>query len=94
MMRLQILLVLSGFLSITSAVAHDWYPLACCSQQDCRELEEAQGETVSEMADGWHLWDGRVVDRGSAKLSPNKKYHLCERRDHSIICFFAPPGAS
>lgn len=76
------------------SMAHDWYPVACCSQRDCRHLEEAKGETVLETAKGWQLWDGRIVPRNTAKLSPDSLFHLCELPDKRIICFFAPPGGS
>ncbi|WP_262032251.1 hypothetical protein [Microvirga sp. Mcv34] len=81
-------------LGVSGAVAHDWYPVACCSQRDCRHLEEAKGETVLETPGGWQLWDGRIVPRATARLSPDSLFHLCERPDKRIICFFAPPGAS
>ncbi len=76
------------------AKAHDWYPLSCCSEQDCRPLAEAKGETVTEGADGWHLWDGRIVARRTAKISPDRQYHLCETLSRSVLCFFVPPGGS
>ncbi|MGO4572085.1 hypothetical protein [Microvirga sp. 2TAF3] len=80
----------------TSAIsAHDWYPAWCCSDKDCRPLSEEKGETVSEAPDGWHLWDGRIVDRLSAKPSPDTRFHLCEEATtKAIICFFVPPGSS
>ncbi len=80
--------------SASGAMAHDWYPVACCSQRDCRHLEEAKGETVLETPEGWLLWDGRIVPRETARLSPDGLFHLCELPDRHIICFFAPPGAS
>jgi hypothetical protein len=77
------------------AVAHDWYPAWCCSEKDCRELAEERGEVVSEVPEGWKLWDGRIVRRKTAKPSPDAKFHLCEEvTTKAIICFFAPPGAS
>jgi hypothetical protein len=57
-------------------------------------LVEADGETVLETADGWRLWDGRLVKRGMAKLSPDGTFHLFETRSRSILCFFVPPGSS
>ena len=83
-----------GLLSSASAKAHSWYPLSCCSEKDCRALIEAEGEIVSETAEGWRLWDGRLVKRGTAKPSPDGKFHLCEARSRSILCFFVPPGSS
>jgi hypothetical protein len=82
-------------LSITGAPAHRWYPAWCCADRDCRELVEEMGETVLEAPDGWHLWDGRIVARGSERLSPDTRFHLCEEAStKAIICFFAPPGSS
>jgi hypothetical protein len=82
------------FASAPSVRAHDWYPVNCCSERDCRPLIEANGETVLESSQGWQLWDGRIVSRGSAKMSPDRQFHLCETLSHRIICFFAPPGGS
>jgi hypothetical protein len=88
------LCALATLLGSASAKAHEWYPLNCCSEKDCRALIEANGEIVSETAEGWRLWDGRLVKRGMAKLSPDGKFHLCETRSRSILCFFVPPGSS
>lgn len=78
-----------------TSYAHDWYPAWCCDEHDCRELIETRGETVTETAEGWQLWDGRLVGREHAKMSPDAKFHLCEEpTTRAIICFFAPQGAS
>ena len=76
------------------ALAHDWYPVSCCSDKDCRPLIEESGETVRESAEGWTLWDGRTIARGIAKLSPDRRFHVCESPAKTILCFFAPPGGS
>jgi hypothetical protein len=82
-------------LGTSASAAHGWYPAWCCSERDCRELSEEKGETVLEAQDGWHLWDGRLVARGIAKPSPDRKFHICEEpTTGAIICFFAPPGAT
>ncbi|MBJ6124378.1 hypothetical protein [Microvirga splendida] len=78
-----------------AAYAHDWYPPWCCDEHDCRELIEARGETVTQTAEGWRLWDGRLVGREYAKVSPDARFHLCEEpTTRAIVCFFAPQGAS
>lgn len=88
-------LAAAGLLGATGALAHDWYPAWCCNDRDCRALVEEKGETVTEAPGGWRLWDGRVVARGYAKMSPDAKFHLCEEvTTKAIICFFAPPGGS
>ncbi|NIX78262.1 hypothetical protein [Microvirga terricola] len=97
MARQRFLAIVSSvtlFLSAPQAMAHSWYPIECCSDRDCRELAEDQGETVDETPNGWQLWDGRIIARGIAKPSPDKKFHLCETANKTIICFFVPPGAS
>jgi hypothetical protein len=82
-------------LATTATGAHEWYPAWCCDDKDCRALAEEKGESVTEAPDGWHLWDGRIVARGYAKMSPDAKFHLCEEgTTKAIICFFAPPGGS
>ena len=85
---------LAGLFGSVPSIAHDWYPLDCCSNKDCRALVEIKGETVLEGPEGWRLWDGRIVSRDRAKLSPDGKFHLCETLSKSILCFFAPPGSS
>jgi len=88
-------LIFAAALFAPAAIAHDWYPAWCCSDRDCRPLAEEKGETVVETADGWRLWDGRLVGRGDAKPSPDKNFHLCEEAlTKAIICFFAPVGGS
>jgi hypothetical protein len=77
------------------ALAHDWYPSWCCSDRDCRPLVEEKGETVLETPDGWRLWDGRLIERGGARQSPDRQFHICEEpTTKAIICFFAPVGGS
>jgi hypothetical protein len=83
--------VVFGF---SSALAHDWYPISCCSDKDCHPLIEESGQTVTESAEGWKLWDGRIIARSLAKLSPDRRFHLCETPSKTVICFFAPPGGS
>src|SRR3954467_416575 len=50
---------LAGLFGSVPSTAHDWYPLDCCSNKDCRALVEINGETVLEGPEGWRLWDGR-----------------------------------
>jgi hypothetical protein len=81
-------------LGSSTAPAHDWYPTSCCSDRDCRAPIEENGETVTEVVPGWKLWDGRIIERSRARLSPDRRFHLCETPGHRVICFFAPPGGS
>ncbi len=85
---------LGGLFVQSLSDAHSWYPLLCCSDKDCHELLEERGETVTEGPAGFMLWDGRLIRKDTARLSPDTKFHLCERSDKTILCFFAPPGAT
>ena len=82
-----------GTFALSPAVAHNWYPITCCTDKDCRELAENKGEVVTETAAGWRLWDGRLIPKDVVKTSPDGKFHLCESRK-VILCFFVPPGSS
>jgi hypothetical protein len=90
-----VIILVAAVASPSIAAAHDWYPPWCCNDKDCRPLTEEQGESVLEAPDGWHLWDGRIVARGTARPSPDRRFHLCEEpTTKAIICFFSPPGSS
>jgi len=87
--------VLGIFLEGPVACAHDWYPAWCCSDRECRALVEEKGETVLETAEGWKLWDGRLIARGVARPSPDRQFHICEEATtKAIVCFFAPLGGA
>jgi hypothetical protein len=93
--RLRWSLALASLVVVSStALAHDWYPISFCSDRDCHALTEGDGETVTETVEGWKHWDGRIITRGVAKLSPDWRFHLCETPAKTIVCFFAPPGGS
>jgi hypothetical protein len=93
--KVRAMAALAAWLLGPPAMAHSWYPAWCCSDHDCRELVETRGETVTETAEGWRLWDGRVIRRRHAKPSPDGHFHMCEEpTTRAIVCFFAPPGAS
>jgi hypothetical protein len=91
----KLLFVLALALAATSnALAHDWYPLPCCSDKDCYVLLAERGETVAETTAGWRLWDGRTIPHELTKFSPDGRFHLCETPSKGVICFFAPQGTS
>jgi hypothetical protein len=88
-------IAVTAWLLSAPVLAHSWYPPWCCDDHDCRELIEARGETVTETSEGWRLWDGRLVGREHAKMSPDAKFHICEEPStKAIVCFFAPQGSS
>ena len=81
------------------AAAHDaksgWtYPLACCSDYDCREVADAE---VLERPEGYVIKvTGEVIPMTSRKVrpSPDGVFHWCSvagRNDGKTICLFVPP---
>lgn len=83
------------------AAAHDapsgWtYPLACCSDFDCREVADAD---VVEGPQGYVIKvTGEVIPMTSPKVrnSPDGQFHWCSvagKTDGKTICLFVPPRA-
>ena len=88
-------------IGIIPAAAHDapsgWtYPLACCSDFDCREVADAD---VVEGPQGYVIKvTGEVIPMTSRKVrpSPDGVYHWCSvngQQDGATICLFVPPRA-
>jgi hypothetical protein len=81
-----------------AARGHDWYPLECCSGQDC-----APADAVVRREDGSFLVTARGMsvvipaDYSAWRKSPDERIHVCIRRLRSggeyLICAFRGPGA-
>lgn len=76
-----------GLALCTFAYAHSWYPIECCSENDCHRMTVA----AKERGDLWVLPDGRVWPKKQARMSPDEDFHVCEIGQR-IICFYAPVG--
>jgi hypothetical protein len=94
-------LVLVPLCGVLPSFAHDapsgWtYPLACCSDFDCREVAEAD---VVEGPQGYVIKvTGEVIPMTSRKVrnSPDGQFHWCSvagKTDGRTICLFVPPRA-
>ena len=74
------------------ALAHSWYPLACCGSMDCFPIACDQlVETVS----GWlYVPTGNLFKREQVQPSQDHHCHLCLGRgiDHHSICAFIVPN--
>jgi hypothetical protein len=83
--------------SAPGAPAHDWYPVECCSSQDC-----APADTVVRQEDGSYHVTSRGMsavipaDYSKWRRSPDGRVHVCIRRLRSgaeyLICAFRGPG--
>lgn len=74
------------------AVAHDWYPIDCCSGHDCDALPDSR---VERKPDGY-LVDGQYFFRNDeVRPSLSGRYHGCfPNPGERPKCFFAPPDGS
>lgn len=92
---------------ITPARAHSFYPLECCSDQDCwptgTDADAREPDPIG-TASGWLLQDGTIVPYTAARPSPDGRFHVCRHggvRSGDLIkpsarppCLWAPvPGS-
>ena len=91
----------------TSAQAHEWYPLSCCSDRDCWPMgaaADAREPDPTFTPAGWRLHDGIVVPFAATRASPDGRFHVCRMGGAprgSVVspsgqapCLFAPPQGS
>jgi hypothetical protein len=85
-------------LAASPAVAHEWYPYECCSDNDCAPIPA--GETPREMNGGFTLIDGRHVAYKAVRSAPDGRWHLCQpalpadTALRPILCIFGPTGGT
>ena len=71
--------------------AHDWYPIQCCSGQDCGPVPPG---AVKRTPGGWLLPSGHTLPYDDARVKPLPKgqvgVHVCETQDaqRRPICLF------
>lgn len=83
----------------TLVMAHEaptgwFYPNACCSNLDCREV--VSPEKVRELWDGYHVPSGEIIAYSDRRVldSPDGRYHLCTINGEATTrtrCLFVPP---
>ena len=90
-MRLALLIV-ATLLAAVPALAHSWYPFACCGNIDCFPVACDQlVETVS----GWlYIPTGSLFKREQVQPSQDQHCHVCLGLggDHRSICAFIVPN--
>ena len=86
------LLIVAALVAAIPALAHSWYPLACCGNMDCFPIACDQlVETVS----GWlYVPTGNLFKREQVQPSQDQHCHVClgHGRDHRSICAFIVPN--
>lgn len=88
------IIVFSMFVAWTQrADAHDWYPIECCSDKDCRPVSASairtgpQGYVINSSGETVGYRDSRV------RTSPDDDYHWCNAggmEKGRTICLFVP----
>ena len=89
---LAALLIVAALVAAIPALAHSWYPLACCGNIDCFPITCDQlVETVS----GWlYVPTGNLFKREQVQPSQDYHCHVCLGRgiDQRSICAFIVPN--
>ena len=86
-MRLTLLIVATLVVAIP-ALAHSWYPLACCGNMDCFP---AACDQLVQTGSGWlYVPTGNLFQREQVQSSQDRYCHVCLGRtgDHRSICAF------
>jgi hypothetical protein len=79
-------------------IAHSWYPISCCSNQDCEMVPaeairaDSKGYRVVYVSDTFGSID-ELVPASQVRSSEDSNFHACWKKANvspRIICFFAP----
>jgi hypothetical protein len=91
LMRLAVLIV-AALVAAIPALAHSWYPPACCGNLDCFPVACDQ---LVETFSGWlYVPTGNLFKREQVQQSRDHNCHVCLGRtgDHRSICAFIVPN--
>lgn len=88
----RVIIVLLGALAlIQTASGHGWYDAECCSESDCREVDDTD---VVESADGvWkHLPTGKLFSKDKVRPSKDSHFHVCISAAGIARCIYVQQG--
>ena len=91
-MRLALFIV-ATLVAAMPALAHSWYPFACCGNMDCFPVACDQ---LVQTGSGWlYVPTGNLFQREQVQPSQDHHCHVCLGRtgDHRSICAFIVPNA-
>jgi hypothetical protein len=89
---LAALLIVAALVAAIPALAHSWYPLACCGNMDCFPVACDQ---LVETGSGWfYVPTGNLFEREQVQPSQDHHCHVClgRGREHRSICAFIVPN--
>lgn len=69
-----------GFAFVAKAHSHDWYPVECCSANDCAPLPDGEVKLTPQ---GWPWTNGDgsrlfPFDHADTRPSPDGQFHGCQ----------------
>lgn len=84
------LLVALSLIIAAQAHAHSWYEPQCCSDRDCREVDDG---FVVEKADGVHVQGWGVLSATDPRLrwSRDDRDHVCQEPT-KLLCVYRKPN--
>src|SRR5258708_641751 len=88
---LAAVLIVAALVAAIPALAHSWYPLACCGNMDCFPVACDQ---LVETGSGWfYVPTGNLFKREQVQPSQDHHCHVClgRGREHRSICAFIVP---
>ena len=71
----------------TGAMAHSWYDLSCCSDNDCHPIADCS--EIKEV-DGGYEWQKVFFKRENLKASHDNQCHVCVLNDFAGLCLYMP----
>jgi hypothetical protein len=93
--------------AMTPARGHDWYPMECCSSQDCAPIDKVE-QVPTSMASMFSVVPGKAMPsvmvvttkHGTVMVPPNfpervskdGRAHACIR-GNKLLCLFVPPSS-
>src|SRR6266567_1061413 len=89
---LAALLIVAALVAAIPALAHSWYPLACCGNMDCFPV--ACDQLVETGSDWFYVPTGNLFKREQVQPSQDQHCHVClgRGREHRSICAFIVPN--
>jgi hypothetical protein len=99
------LVIFAMWMALTKALAHDWYPIECCTAIDCAPVTSASyvAAAILDGHDRGTLPMPRMVvttsrgtfvlpDRMPRRVSQDNRMHVCSSLTGTVLCIFEPPG--
>ena len=80
--------LLSIFLLTSSVKAHDWYDRECCSNEDCRPVENC--DEIEILPNNKAKWQDKIFEK--IKPSKDNKCHVCITHWGKPMCTYVHMG--